>query len=68
MQLNSNKLLLCISILLIPNFVLLQNEYTQEISCLVKIQSEGKNKWLVDIIKNSGDNNAPIHQGISGGA
>jgi uncharacterized membrane protein YwzB len=54
MQLNSNKLLLCISILLIPNFVLLQNEYTQRISCLVKIQSERKNKWLVDVIKNSG--------------
>jgi hypothetical protein len=53
MQLNSNKLLLCISILLIPNFVLLQNEYTQRISCLVKIQSERKNKWLVDVIKNS---------------
>jgi hypothetical protein len=51
MQLNSNKLLLCIAILLIQNVVLLQNEYTQRMPCLVKIQSERKK---TNAIKNSG--------------
>jgi len=36
------------------NFLLFQNDCNQRRSCLVTIQNERENKWLVYVIKNSG--------------
>ena len=35
-------------------FRLFQNDCNQKSSCLVTIQNERENNWLVDVIKNSG--------------